>query len=110
MIKLGSRHAAMKNNAHETMTKRYVAQVSSDFTVVFDRSNSDAAISQATSGKATPRTNIRSEDWIALVKCIATSGVWLPFAAIKITQANSPIALRKIRAMVSLWPMCLFPF
>jgi protein-tyrosine-phosphatase len=62
MIKLGSRHAAMKNNAHETMTKRYVAQDSSDFIVALDRSNSDAAISQATSGKPTPRTNIRSED------------------------------------------------
>jgi len=61
MIELGSRHAAMKNNAQETMTKRYVAQDSSDFTVALDRSNSDAAISQAISGKATPRRNIRSE-------------------------------------------------
>ena len=62
MIKLGSRHAAMKNNANEAMAKRYVAQDSSDFTVALDRSNSDAAISQAASGNATPRINIRSED------------------------------------------------
>src|SRR5262249_11356164 len=62
MIKLGSRHAAMKNNPNEAMAKRYVAQDSTNFTLALDRSNSDAAISQAASGNPMPRTNIRSED------------------------------------------------
>src|SRR6516164_9491828 len=61
MIKVGRRHAAMKNNAHETIIKRYVVQVSRNFTLALDRSNSAAAISNAASGSPTPTTNIRIE-------------------------------------------------
>src|SRR5262249_23921502 len=109
MIKVGRRHAAMKNNAHETIIKRYVVQVSRNFTVALDRPNSAAAISSAASGSPTPTTNIRIEGRIARVKCIATSGVWLLLAAIKIRHANKPIALRKISAVVNLCPIvCCF--
>ena len=62
MIKVGRRHAAMKNNAHETIIKRYVVQDSRSFTLVLDRPNSAAAISQAANGSPTPRINIRIED------------------------------------------------
>jgi hypothetical protein len=109
MIKVGRRHAAMKNNAHETIIKRYVVQDSRSLTLALERSNSAAAISQAASGSPAPTINIRIEDCIARVKCIATSGVWLPFAAIKIRQANNPIALRKISAVANLCPMCFAP-
>ena len=46
MIKVGRRHAATKNSAHETIIKRYVVQVSRNFTFALDRSNSAAAISK----------------------------------------------------------------
>jgi hypothetical protein len=39
--------------------------------------------------QAAPSRRVGPEDWIARVKCIATSGVWLPFAAIKIKDAKS---------------------
>jgi len=107
MINVGNRHAAIKNSAHETISKRYVAQDSSSLSLTLDRSNSAAAISQAASGSATPTINIRIENWIARVKCIATSGVWLLFAAIKIKHPKRPIALSKIRAVVNLCPIRL---
>src|SRR6516162_7522199 len=107
MINVGNRHAAIKNSAHETISKRYVAQDSSSLTLTLDRSNSAAAISQAASGSATPTINIRIENWIARVKFIATSGVWLQFAAIKIKHAKRPLALRKISAVVNLCPIRL---
>jgi hypothetical protein len=107
MINVGNHHAAMKNNAHEAISKRYVAQDSNDLTLSLDRLNSAAAISQAISGSAVPMTNSLIGIWIARVKCIATSGVWLPFAAIKIKHAKRPIALRKISAVVNLCPIRL---
>jgi hypothetical protein len=107
MINVGNRHAAMKNNIQETISKRYVVQDSSNLTLLLDRSNSAAAISQAASGSPIPTTNILIENWIARVKCIATSGVWLLFAAIKIRHAKRPIALRKISAVVNLCPIRL---
>src|SRR5215472_3823105 len=82
MINEGRRHAAMKNNAHETISKRYVAQDSSNLTLTLDRSNSAAAISQAASGSATPTINIRIENWIERVKCIATSRIHRRFSPV----------------------------
>lgn len=98
----------MKNNAHETISKRYVVQDSSNLTLTLDRSNSAAAISQAASGSPAPTMNNRIEDWIERMKCIAASGVWLPFAAIRITHAKKPMALSEISAMVNLCPMRSF--
>jgi len=97
----------MKNNAHETISKRYVIQDSSNLTLTLDRSNSAAAISQAASGSPAPTINNRIEDWIDRMKCIAASGVWLPYAAIRMTHAKKPTALRKISAVVNLCPMRL---
>jgi arginine exporter protein ArgO len=107
MINVGNHHAAMKNNAHEAISKRYVAQDSNDLTLSLDRLNSAAAISQAISGSAAPMINSLIENWIARVKCIATSVVWLPCAAIKIKHAKKPNALRKISAVVNLCPIRL---
>ena len=107
MINVGSRQAAMKNNAHETISKRYVVQDSSNLTLALDRLNSAAAISQAASGSPAPTINNRIDDWIERMKCIAASGVWLPYAAIKITHAKKPTALRQISAVVNLCPMRL---
>jgi hypothetical protein len=90
MINVGNRHAAMKNNAHETISKRYVVRDSSNLTYALDRSNSAATISQAASGSAIPTINIRIENWIARVKCIATSGVWLPFAQLRSSTRKGP--------------------
>ena len=98
----------MKNNAHETISKRYVVQDSSNLTLTLDRSNSAAAISQAASGSPAPTMNNRIEDWIERMKCIAASGVWLPFAAIRITHAKKPMAFIEISAMVNLCPMRAF--
>jgi hypothetical protein len=108
MINVGSHHAPMKNNAHETSSKIYVVQDSSDLTVSLERLNSAAAISQAISGSPVPMINSLIDNWIARVKCIATSAVWLLVAAIKIKHAKSPSALRKISAMVNLCPIRFF--
>jgi hypothetical protein len=42
MIDVGNHHAAMKNNAHEAISKRYVAQDSSVLILSLDRLNSAA--------------------------------------------------------------------
>jgi hypothetical protein len=108
MISDGNHHAAMKNNAHEASSKIYVVQDSNDLTLSLDRLNSAAAISQAMSGRPVPMINSLIENWIARAKCIATSVVWLPVAAIKIKHAKKPNALRKISAVVNLCPIRSF--
>jgi hypothetical protein len=58
MIEFGRRDAAIKNNAPETNSKKYLAQSSTSLTLKLDLLISDAAIDQTITGIRLPKINI----------------------------------------------------
>src|SRR5262245_66263103 len=107
----GRRHPATQNNIKETTSSAYIVADASDLFVVRLRSNSKAAIPQATVGTAAPTTNIRTETNTAWVTCARTTASSLEMAAaISATQARNPITLRAIRAVINRCPIVDTPY